>query len=76
MTFIKKILIFVFTLPIRLYQIVVSPFFPASCRYTPTCSTYCMEAIKKHGPLKGGWLCLKRISSCHPWGGHGYDPVP
>ncbi|MFP4555552.1 MAG: membrane protein insertion efficiency factor YidD [Bacteroidales bacterium] len=72
----RKILSFIFTLPISLYQIVISPFFPASCRYTPTCSSYCMEAIKKHGPFKGGWLCLKRIASCHPWGGHGYDPVP
>jgi len=47
-----------------------------NCRYTPTCSQYGVEAIKKHGPGKGGWLALKRIMSCHPWGGHGHDPVP
>lgn len=49
---------------------------PKACRYTPTCSTYGIEAIKKHGPIKGFWLAIKRISSCHPWGGSGYDPVP
>lgn len=61
---------------IRLYQWVVSPFFPPSCRFVPTCSVYGVEAIKKHGPLKGGWLTLKRIAKCHPWGSSGYDPVP
>lgn len=61
---------------IRFYQAAISPYLPPSCRYTPTCSVYGVEAIKKYGPLKGGWLTLKRISSCHPWGGSGYDPVP
>jgi putative membrane protein insertion efficiency factor len=61
---------------IRLYQIVLSPYLPPSCRYTPTCSQYGIEALKKHGPFKGGWLTLKRIASCNPWGGSGYDPVP
>jgi hypothetical protein len=61
---------------IRFYQLSISPLFPNSCRYTPTCSAYMTEAIKKHGPLKGGWLGLKRIARCHPWGGHGHDPVP
>ncbi|MDD2411644.1 MAG: membrane protein insertion efficiency factor YidD [Bacteroidales bacterium] len=61
---------------IRLYQWVISPFFPPSCRFVPTCSAYGVEAIKKHGPLKGGWLTLKRIVKCHPWGSSGYDPVP
>jgi putative membrane protein insertion efficiency factor len=61
---------------IRFYQAAISPYLPPSCRYTPTCSVYGAEAIKKYGPLKGGWLTLKRISSCHPWGGSGYDPVP
>ena len=61
---------------VKFYQKAVSPLFPASCRYTPTCSSYCLQAIRKHGPFKGGYLCLKRILSCHPWGGHGYDPVP
>lgn len=61
---------------IWLYQRLVSPLFPASCRFVPTCSAYGVEAIKKHGPFKGGWLTLKRIFSCHPWGRSGYDPVP
>ncbi|MDD4575816.1 MAG: membrane protein insertion efficiency factor YidD [Bacteroidales bacterium] len=61
---------------IRLYQWIISPFFPPSCRFVPTCSAYGVEAIKKHGPLKGGWLTLKRIAKCHPWGSSGYDPVP
>jgi putative membrane protein insertion efficiency factor len=65
-----------FLLLIRLYQYFISPLTGASCRYTPTCSAYGAEAIKKYGPFKGGWLTLKRIASCHPWGGHGHDPVP
>jgi putative membrane protein insertion efficiency factor len=61
---------------VKVYQGAMSPYLPGACRYTPTCSQYAIEAIQKHGPLKGGWLGLKRISRCHPWGGHGYDPVP
>ncbi|MFS8615238.1 MAG: membrane protein insertion efficiency factor YidD [Solitalea sp.] len=61
---------------IRAYQYLLSPLLGGSCRYTPTCSQYGMEAIRKHGPLKGLWLTLKRIGRCHPWGGHGHDPVP
>ncbi|MEJ7558897.1 MAG: membrane protein insertion efficiency factor YidD [Pedobacter sp.] len=61
---------------IKLYQWLLSPLLGASCRYTPTCSQYGLEAIQKYGPFKGGWLTLKRIGSCHPWGGHGHDPVP
>ncbi|MDR9399268.1 membrane protein insertion efficiency factor YidD [Salibacter sp.] len=61
---------------VKFYQYAISPFFPSTCRYTPTCSTYSIKAIEEWGPLKGGWLAIKRISSCHPWGGHGYDPVP
>jgi len=61
---------------IRFYQAAISPYLPPSCRYTPTCSAYGIEAIKKFGPIKGGWLTLKRLASCHPWGGSGYDPVP
>jgi len=72
----RKLLGKFFILLIHIYQGAISPFFPASCRYTPTCSTYSVEAIKKHGPFKGGWLALKRISSCNPWGGSGHDPVP
>jgi uncharacterized protein len=61
---------------VRFYQYVISPLTMASCRYTPTCSSYAVEAVKKHGPLRGGWLAMKRILSCNPWGGHGHDPVP
>ncbi len=65
-----------FILLIRLYQYLLSPLLADSCRYTPTCSQYGLEAIKKYGPFKGGWLTLKRIGRCNPWGGHGHDPVP
>lgn len=61
---------------VRVYQGAVSPFLPNACRYSPTCSQYMIEAIQKYGPVRGGWIGLKRISRCHPWGGHGYDPVP
>jgi len=61
---------------IKVYQKVISPWTPASCRYTPTCSAYAIEAFQKHGLWKGFLLAIKRISSCHPWGGNGYDPVP
>ncbi|MDO3694742.1 membrane protein insertion efficiency factor YidD [Wenyingzhuangia sp. chi5] len=72
----KKILIFPFILLIRFYQGAISPFTPATCRYLPTCSSYSIEALQKHGIIYGGWLAIKRIASCHPWGGSGYDPVP
>lgn len=62
--------------PIRAYQWVVSPLFPGSCRYLPTCSSYALEAIETHGALRGSWLGLRRILRCHPWGGAGFDPVP
>jgi putative membrane protein insertion efficiency factor len=61
---------------IRIYQVTLSPFIGGHCRYTPTCSNYGIEAIKKYGAIKGGWLTIKRILSCNPWGGSGYDPVP
>ena len=72
----KKVLIAPFVLLVRLYPLLISPYTPATCRYSPTCSAYTLEALKKHGLFKGGWLSLKRILSCHPWGGKGYDPVP
>ena len=61
---------------IKVYQWTLSPLIGRSCRYTPTCSNYGLEAIEKHGPFKGSWLTLKRVLSCNPWGGSGYDPVP
>lgn len=61
---------------IRFYQYGISPLLPPRCRYTPTCSQYAVQAIRKHGALKGGWLTAKRIARCHPWGGCGHDPVP
>ncbi|MBK6640980.1 MAG: membrane protein insertion efficiency factor YidD [Bacteroidia bacterium] len=61
---------------ILFYKKAISPLLMPSCRYYPTCSEYGLEAIRKHGPFKGGWLTLKRILSCNPWGGHGHDPVP
>ncbi|MBV7528973.1 membrane protein insertion efficiency factor YidD [Chitinophaga sp. sic0106] len=61
---------------IKLYQWLISPWLGAKCRYTPSCSHYGLEAFKKYGLFKGGYLTIKRILSCHPWGGHGYDPVP
>jgi len=65
-----------FILLIKIYQNLLSPLLGAQCRYTPTCSQYGVEAIKKYGAFKGGWLTLKRIGRCNPWGGHGHDPVP
>lgn len=61
---------------IRGYQIVLSPMIGPRCRYQPTCSAYAIEAIEAHGPARGLWLALKRFLRCHPWGGHGWDPVP
>jgi putative membrane protein insertion efficiency factor len=72
----KKILIAPFVFLVRIYQTIISPLTPATCRYQPTCSHYTVEALKKHGLLHGGKLAIKRIFSCHPWGGSGYDPVP
>lgn len=72
----KKILGWIFVALIRIYQYAISPYLFSSCRYTPSCSVYGAEAIRKHGPFKGGWLTLKRLASCNPWGGKGYDPVP
>ena len=61
---------------VRFYQYAISPLLPPSCRYTPTCSVYGVQALQKYGAAKGGWLLLKRILSCHPWGGSGYNPLP
>ena len=61
---------------VKTYQVVVSPFLGANCRYNPTCSAYALEALKKFGIIKGGLLSIKRVAKCHPWGGSGHDPVP
>lgn len=72
----NKILIFPFIVLIRFYQLAISPWLGKNCRYDPTCSHYTLEALRVHGFLKGSWLSIKRIGSCHPWGGEGHDPVP
>lgn len=72
----KRISSLILILPIRFYQMFISPFTPSSCRFIPTCSEYARQAIAKYGPFKGLWLAIKRILRCNPWGGSGYDPVP
>lgn len=72
----RKIAVFPFVLLIKIYKYSISPMIPRSCRYSPTCSQYGIEAFQKHGVFKGFWLTLKRVLSCNPWGGSGYDPVP
>jgi len=74
--FLRKIIVWILILPVKLYQLTISPILPNSCRHVPTCSHYTIEALKIHGIFKGGWLSLKRILRCHPWGTWGYDPVP
>lgn len=76
MDFIKKTIVGLLVLLVRIYQYILSPILPNACRYTPTCSQYAVEALQKHGVFKGLWLSAKRIACCHPWGGHGHDPVP
>jgi putative membrane protein insertion efficiency factor len=72
----KKVFSYPFILLIRIYQLAISPLLGSKCRYMPSCSQYGIEAFKKYGVFKGGYLTIKRILSCNPWGGHGYDPVP
>lgn len=72
----KDALEWLLRLLVRFYQLCISPLLPPSCRFTPTCSEYAMQALRKYGPFKGLWLTVKRLSRCHPWGGSGYDPVP
>ncbi len=73
---VSKAAVFALCLPIVFYQTCISPFTPPACRFTPTCSEYAKQALRKHGPLKGLWLAVRRILRCNPWGGSGYDPVP
>jgi len=79
MKLVKRLLVksvsFVLILLAKIYQLIISPMIPNACRYTPTCSAYFIEAVQKYGPFKGGWMGLQRIGRCHPWGGHGHDPV-
>ena len=72
MNLVSRILI----LPIRLWQLTISQILPPTCRYSPSCSAYTIEALQRYGPIKGLWLGIKRIGRCHPWGSSGYDPVP
>lgn len=72
----RNILVKLLILPIRFYQKVISPLKPPCCRFTPSCSAYAIQALRKHGPLKGSLLAVWRILRCNPWGGSGYDPVP
>ncbi len=64
------------SLPVRAYRLVISPWLGANCRYRPSCSAYALEALEKHGAIRGAWLATRRIVRCHPGGGSGYDPVP
>ena len=72
----SKAFTFILCLPIVFYQTCISPYTPPSCRFTPTCSEYAKQALRKHGPIKGLYLAIWRILRCNPWGGSGYDPVP
>ncbi len=73
---VRRICAYPFILLVRFYQLCISPLKPPSCRFTPTCSQYAMQALRKHGVIKGLYLTIRRILRCHPWGGSGYDPVP
>jgi len=64
------------SLPVRAYRLLLSPWVGNSCRYQPTCSAYALDALEKHGAVRGAWLAVRRIARCHPWGGSGFDPVP
>ena len=72
----NKVATFPLLILIRGYQLIISPLLGSNCRFMPTCSEYAMESLKSHGLIKGSYLTIKRIGKCHPWGGHGYDPIP
>jgi len=73
---IKPVFTFLALLPLYFYRFCISPLKPPTCRFSPSCSEYAIQAVKKYGPFKGGLLAVKRLLRCHPWGGHGFDPVP
>ena len=72
----NKVATFPLLILIRGYQLVISPLLGSNCRFMPTCSEYAMDSLRSHGLIKGSYLTIKRIGKCHPWGGHGYDPIP
>ena len=76
MLILNKIIVLPLIIIIRAYQLIISPILGSNCRFAPTCSEYAMESLKSHGLIKGLFLTIKRIGKCHPWGGHGYDPIP
>lgn len=71
-----RLLAILLMLPIRFYRYVISPWLGPNCRFEPTCSAYALQALEHHGPFVGAWLAMRRLARCHPFGGHGYDPVP
>lgn len=76
MNFLSRILVLLLKLPIWFWQWCISPILGTNCRYAPSCSRYACQALNQHGPIRGGWLAARRLVSCNPWGGAGYDPVP
>jgi putative membrane protein insertion efficiency factor len=76
MKVISKVVVFPLIIIVRIYQWIISPLLPPVCRFQPTCSHYMIESLKIWGPIKGTYLGIRRIMRCHPWGGHGHDPVP
>ena len=76
MTWASRLLAAVLSLPVLIWRYLISPAMPPACRYMPSCSEYSLEALRVHGPVRGSYLTVRRLARCHPWGGHGYDPVP
>ena len=76
MLMLNKIITLPLIILIRAYQLIISPMLGSNCRFAPTCSEYAIESFKSHGLIKGLFFSIKRIGKCHPWGGHGYDPIP
>ncbi len=72
----NKVATFPLLILIRAYQLIISPLLGSNCRFMPTCSEYAMESLRSHGLIRGCYLTIKRVGKCHPWGGHGYDPIP